>query len=97
MSPKSGADLVFTTNTGEKVQHIGVELERLAEFFGKKFAITPTLNRKQIATTVAKVGSEVDVRATASFMTHSLSVHQSTYQQQGRAQETVDRYGLNQT
>ena len=92
MSPKRGADLVFTTGTGEKVQHIGTELERLAEHFGKKFTITPTMNRKQIATAVAKSGSEADVRATASFMTHSLTVHQSTYQQHGRAEETVDRY-----
>ena len=74
------------------MQHVGAELEGLADHFGKRFVLSPTQNCKQIATTVANVGIEADVRATASIK-HSLSVHQSTmYQQHGRDEETVDRY-----
>ena len=95
MAPKSGPDLVFTTNTGERVTHITLELERLGDFFGKKFSITPTTNRKQISTAVDKIGSDRDVRATASYLTHSLEVHKSTYQQKGSTDEAVDRYFSN--
>lgn len=92
MEPKTGADLVFTTTSGDKVTHIAFELEKLGEHFGKKFSVTPTMNRKQIATSVSKAGSEADVRATASHMTHSVEIHRSTYQQKGSTDETVDRY-----
>lgn len=51
---KEGADLVFTTTNGEKVTHYTVELDKLAETFGKKFSVTPTLNRKQMATVIGQ-------------------------------------------
>lgn len=60
MEGKSGADLVFTTTTGEKTTHVGHELEKLGEAFGKKFSITPTLNRKQLATTVLAATGRVN-------------------------------------
>lgn len=47
--------------SGEKVTHIAHELEMLAEAFGKKFTVTPTLNRKKVATAVGLNGSEMDV------------------------------------
>ena len=96
MEPKSGADLVFTTCTGE-VTHIAVELERLGELFGKKFSITPTSHRIAMATEVGKCCTESDVRATAHHMTHSVEVHRSTYQQSGNADETAQTYVLTQT
>ena len=43
---REGSDLVFITATGEKVTHMGYELEKFSEHFGKKFLVTPTLNRK---------------------------------------------------
>ena len=54
MEPKTGADLVFTTEGGEKVTHVAIELEKLGERFGK---------RKQIATSVGQTGTDADVRA----------------------------------
>lgn len=92
MDTKRGSALVFTTATGERVTHSALELEKLGEHFGKNLAISPTLNRKQIASAVAKCGSEADVRATAKHMTHSLEVHRSSYQQPGDADDAVDRY-----
>lgn len=92
MAPKSGADLVFTTGNGERVTHAALELEKLGDHFGKKFTVTPTHNRKLVATAVAKSGSEADVRATAQHMTHSLAVHRNSYQQLGDADDAVDRY-----
>ena len=75
MGLKSNLDLVFTTSGGEKVQHMGVELQKLAEHFGRTFTVTPTLNRKQKATSIGQSGSDVDVRATAAYMSHSLTKH----------------------
>ena len=92
MEPKIGADLVFTTEGGEKVTHVAVELEKLGECFGKKFNITPTLNCKQIATSIGQTGTDADVRATASYLSHSLNVHQSSYQQKSNTEETMKRY-----
>lgn len=92
---KKGADLVFTTSSGERVTHIGLELEKLGDVFGKKFIVTPTMNRKQIATTLSQTGSEADVRGGAMHMSHSLQVHQGSYQQKGRADDAVERYCLN--
>ena len=92
MEPKTGPSLVFTTSTGEKVTHIAAELEKLSEHFGMKFVVTPTMNRKQIATSVNQIGTDADVRATASYLTHSLEVHQSSYQQKANTDETVKRY-----
>lgn len=92
MGTKTGADLVFTTAAGGRVTHISTELERLSETFGKKFTVTPTMNRKQLATAVGQSGSEADVRRTAMHMTHSLEMHQSTYQQKGKAEDAVQRY-----
>ncbi len=92
MGSKKGPDLVFTTSTGERVTHISLELEKLSEYFSKKFSITPTYNRKQIATAVARTGSDADVRSTAQHMTHSLEVHRASYQQTGDATSAVDRY-----
>ena len=92
MGSKTGADLVFVTNGGEKVTHIAFELEQLGLHFGKKFSTTPTLNRKQMATHLAKTATETDVRGAAAHMTHSLAVHQSTYQHCGGADESVNRY-----
>lgn len=91
---RSGADLVFTSN-GEKVTHVGLELEKLGEAFGKKFSITPTLNRKIIATAVFQTGDEATERATACHMTHSLSVHRSAYQHGDGAEDAVSRYAHN--
>ena len=34
------ADLVFKTSAGGKVTHIGMELDKLAEHFGKKFGVS---------------------------------------------------------
>ena len=42
---REGSDLVFLTKGGDKLTHIGYELEQLSQAFGKKFVITPTLNR----------------------------------------------------
>jgi len=91
MGSKEGADLVFLTSSGEKVTHVGLELEKLGESFGKKFSISPTMNRKQVATAIFKTGSETDEKAAADHMTHSLEVHRSTYQHKGGAEETVSR------
>ncbi len=55
-------------------------------------SITLTYNRKQIATAVARTGSDADVRSTAPHMTHSLKVHRASYQQTGDATSAVDRY-----
>lgn len=41
------------------------------------------MNRKQMATTVSRTGSERDERDTASYMTHSLDVHRASYQHSG--------------
>ena len=41
--------------------------------------MTPTINRKQIATSVAKKGTDSDVRATASYLSHNPSCHSRTY------------------
>ena len=69
---KAGADLIFTTPSGERVTHVGTELEKLSEHFGKKFQVTPTMARKQIATSVAQAETtEGEVCAVASHMTHS--------------------------
>lgn len=92
MGTKQNSDLVFFTTAGEKVTHISLELEKLGEAFGKKFTITPTLNRKQMATSIAKIGSDKDERSTASHMTHSLEVHRSSYQHNNGAEQAVDRY-----
>lgn len=89
MGSKEGADIVFTTPTGEKVTHLGLEMEKLGDHFGKKLLITPTMNRKQIATLMSKSGSEADIRGT---MSHSLTTHQMTYQQKGNADDAVQRY-----
>lgn len=91
MEPKQGADLVFTTSMGERVTHIANELEKLGEHFGKKFSITPTLARKQIATALSETGTEADVRSTAKYMTHSLEIHRSAYQQKEKTDQCVDR------
>ena len=92
MDTKAGEDLVFTTVTGEKVTHIATELEKLGEHFGRKFSLTPTMVRKQIATAVCHTGTEADVRSTAKYMTHSLEVHRSAYQQKENTDQCVDRY-----
>jgi hypothetical protein len=88
---KSGADLVFTTSSGERVTHITTELEKLSEHFSKKFSVTPTMNRKSVATALSKSATEADVRASARHMTHSVDVHKSTYQQKGEVGEAVKR------
>lgn len=77
---KQSADLVFVTVTGEKVTHIAHELEMLAEAFGKKFSVSPTMNRKKVATAVGLSGSELDEKNAAKHMSHSLDVHRSAYQ-----------------
>ncbi len=46
MGEKSVADTVFTTQAS-KVTHLVYKLEKLAEHFGNKSAISPTLNMKQ--------------------------------------------------
>ena len=79
------------TNAGERVHHVGHELEQLGLHFNKKFAITPTLNRKSIATQLAKTGTDKEIRAAASHMTHSVSVHQNAYQHACGADDTVNR------
>ena len=87
------SDLVFKTSSGEKVTHIGLELEKLAEGFGKKFAITPTQNRKMIATVVGKTGTEQDEKDAAAHMSHSLDMHRSAYQHlKGGAEESIARF-----
>ena len=45
-----------------KGNSITPKLKKLGEHFGKKLLATPTLHRKQIATTVAMEGIESDVR-----------------------------------
>lgn len=69
-----------------------MELDRLSDHFGKKFSVTPTMNRKQIAKAVGMSGSEVDVRGTAAHMSHSLEVHRSAYQGKQNSGETIERY-----
>jgi len=91
LDTKAGADYVFTTRTGERITHIATELEKLGEHFGKKFAITPTLIRKQVARAVSQVGTEADVRSTARYMTHSSEIHGSAYQQKEKTDQCVDR------
>ena len=75
------------TNAGERVRHVGHEVEQLGLHFNKKFTVTPTLNRKQIATQIAKTGTDKDVRAAATHMTHSIAMHQNS----GGADESVNR------
>lgn len=89
---KEGSDLVFTTSNGEKVTHISVELDKLAEAFGKKFSITPTLNRKQIATVIGNRGTEAEERDAASHMSHSLEIHRASYQHKGGVEQSVSRF-----
>jgi hypothetical protein len=91
LGDKTGADLVFISTAGEKLTHLTVELEKLSEHFGKRFSITPTINRKQIATTLGFSGSEADIRNAAKHMAHSVEVHQSTYQVGGGASVDVER------
>ena len=79
------------TNAGERVNHVGHELEQLGLHFNKKFSVTPTLNRKSIATQLAKTGTDKDICAAASHMTHSVTMHQTTYQHGGGADESVNR------
>jgi len=69
LDTKTGADYVFTTCTGERVTQFVTELEKLGEHFGKKFAITPMMIRKQIATAVSQVGTEAYVRSTSKYVT----------------------------
>ena len=71
------------TNAGERVRYVAHELELLGQHFNKKFNITTMLNRKQIATKIAKIGTENDVRAAATHMAHSVSIHQKSYQHFG--------------
>ncbi len=92
LGTKSGSVYAFTTSSGERVKHLGQELEKLGEYFGQKFLLSPTLNRKFIATAVSEKGSECDVRGAATHMTHSLDTHRSTYQQKGGAEQAVSRY-----
>ena len=48
----------------EKVTHIATELEKQGEHLAKN-CVTPTLNRKRIASAVARSGSEADETSTA--------------------------------
>jgi hypothetical protein len=70
------------------VTHITTELEKLSEHFSKKFSVTPTMNRKSVATALSKSATVADVRASAR---HSVDVHKSTYQQKGEVGEVVKR------
>ena len=88
---RDGADIVFLTNSGAKVTHIGYELEQFSECFGKKFTVTPTENRKQVATTVGLVGTHEDERNAAKHMSHSYEVHRAAYQHDGGPQHSVAR------
>ncbi|XP_064383608.1 uncharacterized protein LOC135332181 isoform X2 [Halichondria panicea] len=66
-------NLVITTASGGKVTHMAEELTKLGDSFGKKFAITPTLNRKAIATQVGRVCSEVEERQLSGQIHDTLS------------------------
>ncbi len=79
LGTKSGSDYAFTTSSGEHVKHLGQELEKLGEIFGRKF--------QNIATAVSETGSVGDVRGAATHMTHSLDT-----QQKGGAEQAVSRY-----
>lgn len=93
MGEKKPEDLVFTTtNTSEKVTHISLELDKLGDHFGKKFATSPTLHRKQMATVVGHMGDEALEKEAAIQMTHSLDVHRSAYQHSSGVEQSVKRY-----
>lgn len=78
-----GSSLVFVTAMGEKVSHVAHELEKFSESFGRKFNISPTLNRKQVATVVGLNCSKEEEKSVAKHMTHSLAVHRASYQHAG--------------
>ncbi len=60
--------------------------------------ITPTLNRKAIATEVGKSCDDVQERQVAKFMTHSVDVARSSYQHLATTKQAVAVYStLNST
>ena len=85
---------MFKTSTGEKVTHIGYELQKLSDAFGKKFTMTPTLNRKAVATAVGLTGSDADERNASKHMTHSVDVHRDSYQHSGGAEQHVCKINM---
>ena len=87
---KDTSDLAFTTSGGGKISHTGIELEQLSAAFGKKFAITPTENRKAIATEIAEIGTEAEIRKTARHMTHSVDTARRAYQHIDGAESGVE-------
>ena len=93
---KTGLDFVLTTSSSEnKLTYLCKDLEMLGYYFGQCLIVTPTHNQKQIATAICKSGSEVDVRAAAKHMTHSIGVHRVTYQQKGSINEAINSYTPN--
>lgn len=83
---------MFQTASGAKLTHVAIELERFSELFGKRFAVTPTNNRKAIATVVGLGSSEAEERRVANFMSHSIDVARSSYQHLTDDHRAVDIY-----
>ncbi len=54
--------------------------------------ITPTLNRKAIATKVAKDCSDSEERQVAKYMTHSLDVARASYQHLATTEQAISVY-----
>lgn len=89
---KTGADRVFQTTTGEPVTHLSIELEKLGNIFGKKLTMSPTTNRKTVATTVGRTVSDAEERRVAAFMSHSLNTARSNYQHLNDSESAVEVY-----
>ena len=87
-------DLVFLTNNGNPLTKAGHELENLASSLKEELPLTPSLNRKILATTAAANLEDDQLRVVANHMTHDVKTAARYYYIQRDAETAMDAYQL---
>ena len=87
-------DPVFLTNNGNPLSKAGNELENLARSLNEEVPLTPSLNRKILATTAAANLEDDQLRVVANHMTHDIKTATKYYHIQKDAETAMDAYQL---
>ena len=88
-------DLVFLSSSGKPIAKAGSELQHLAKALGEDdIALTPSINRKIIATQAAASLEDDKMRRVATHMTHDVTTAKKYYHIQKDKETAVDAFQL---
>ena len=87
-------DLVFVSSYGKPIAKAGDELKHLAQAFGEEIPLTPTMNRKILATKAAAKLEDEDMRKVATHMTHDINTAKKYYHIQQDKETAMDAFHL---